>query len=82
MITLEQAKALKHGDILHHITHNNADGTPERWRVNGAVQTWKTRPNDVCVPLKRGLREYDYLDKDNLPVLCLTEEEALNKVVV
>ena len=40
-ITLEQAKNLKYGQILHHVTDKNADGTPRRWEVTGKVKIWK-----------------------------------------
>ena len=61
-ITLDEAKALTHGDILHHRTNRNADGSAQRWRVNGKVKRWKTRPDEIQVPLKYGLRGYGYLD--------------------
>ena len=71
MITLEQAKNLKHGDILHHMTNKNADGTPQRWRVNGMVKLWKRDPNRIQVPLKHGLYGYDYLTQDELNLVEL-----------
>ena len=58
-ITLEQAKALRHGDILHNTSC-------DRWRVNGKVQTWKHNPEKVKVPMKRGLYSYDYLYESDL----------------
>lgn len=58
MLTLEQAKALTHGTILHHWKQTNADGTPLRVRVNGKVQTWKTRPDECRIPVKHGLYQY------------------------
>ena len=60
-ITLEQAKKLKWRDELWHGTLKNADGTPMRFRVNGAVKTWKKNPNRIRVPLKHGLYETGYL---------------------
>lgn len=33
----------------------------ERWRRNGATQTWKTRPNDWRVPIKHGMCDYSNL---------------------
>lgn len=54
MITLDEAKALKPGDIL--IDNNN-----KRWKVNGQVKLWKTDPKRIKVPLKHGLYTYDYL---------------------
>jgi len=55
-ITKEIALTLKHGQYLYHI--NNLAG---RVRVNGKVKTWKTRPNDFKIPVKRGLYEYGYI---------------------
>ena len=79
MITLEQAKTLAWRDILYHVSNRNGDGTPERWRVNGQVKTWQTRPQDVRVPIKHGLYDYDYLTQNDLDLVCLTESEALGQ---
>jgi len=66
MLTLEQAKALKHGDVLHHTVHKNADGTPQRWRVRGKPKTWKRSPVRVEVPVKCGLYANDHLTENDL----------------
>ena len=60
MITLAEAKNLSYGDILHHVSEKNADGTPMRARVTGKVQTWKTR-DDFRIPVKHGLKECFYI---------------------
>ena len=61
-ITLEQAKSLTYGNTLYHDTLKIADGkTPMRFRVSGAVKTWKRDENRIRVPLKRGLYETGYL---------------------
>jgi len=60
-ITLEEAKQLKTGQILYHRSLRNADGSPQRWKVNGMVKTWKRNPNRIQIPLKRGLHEFSYL---------------------
>ena len=65
MITLEQAKRLRAGDYLHHIELKNADGTPQRFRVT-SVKTWKTRPDQVRIGLKRGLYEFYRIDQTEL----------------
>jgi len=70
-ITLKQAKDLKVGDILHHHKNKNADGTPQRWKVNGKVKTWKTRPNEVKIPVKYGLYAYDYITHNDLDLVDL-----------
>lgn len=73
MITLEQAKQLKHGQILHHAQARNADGTPQRWRVSGKVKTWKRSPHRVEVPLKHGLYSHRHLTEEDLDAFCLPE---------
>ena len=65
-ITLEQAKALTRGTILH-------DNRNFRWKVNGRVKTWKRDPDRVVVPIKHGLYHYDYITERNLEFLTLGE---------
>jgi len=79
MISLKQAKELRHGTIIYHMKRMNVDGSPERWAVNGKVKTWKTRPHEIQVPLKHGLWSFDYLSQENLDEFALTEEEAMEK---
>lgn len=74
MITKKQALKFTLGQVLYHKTNKNADGSPERWRVNGKVKTWKTRPSHFQVPIKYGLWSYDYLTHENSDNLCLTED--------
>ena len=76
MLTLDQAKALRYGQTLYHVRNRNADGTPERWRVNGAPKIWKRSPNRVQVPVRQGMYSYDYLTESNLHLVCLDEKEA------
>lgn len=59
MVTLAEAKSLTYGTILHTDGHN-------RFRVAGAVKTWKRNDRRVYVPLKRGLYEYGFLDETRL----------------
>ena len=33
------------------------------WRRNGATKTWKTRPGEFRIPVKYGMRGYDYIDQ-------------------
>ena len=70
-ITLEQAKALKHGDILHHYSNKNTDGTPQRWKVTGKPRLWKRDPGRVYVPLKHGLYVYGRLTEGELDHVSL-----------
>ncbi len=76
-LSLEQAKALSPGTILYHVLNRNADNTPQRWRVNGKPKTWKTRLDDVTVPVKHGLYQHGDVTQDDLDLVCLTEEEAI-----
>ena len=76
MVTKSQAECLRYGDILYAVSERNADGSPQRWRVNGACKTWKRSPERFRVPLKHGLWSYGYLDETTAEYLCLTEEEA------
>lgn len=80
MITLEQAKELKYRQVIYHTMLRNADGSPRRYRVNGAVKTWKRTPGRVDVPLKWGLYAFDRLTEDNLYQFALTEAEAKQDV--
>jgi hypothetical protein len=80
-ITLAQAKKLRHGQTLYHKKHKNADGTAQRWRVNGKPKTWKRDKSRVSVPLKYGLYNYDTLTEDELKLVQLKEPKARkNKV--
>jgi len=54
MLTLEEAKQLRPGDIL-------LDKDNRRWKVNGQVKTWKRDPLRIRVPLKHGLYAFDAL---------------------
>ena len=65
MIDKKIAENLNYGDILHHISEKNADGTPVRCRVNGVCKIWKTRPSDFKLPVKHGLRLCFYISPSN-----------------
>lgn len=78
MITLEQAKNLSYGQTLYHKINRNADGTPQRWKVNGKVKTWKRDSSRVRIPVKHGLRSFDYLEQDSIGCVALHEHEAYN----
>lgn len=62
MVTKEQALTAQH---FEHVTAKNADGTPMRCRANGACKTWKTRPLEFCLPVKRGMYEHGYITQGN-----------------
>ena len=71
-ITLQQAKDLTFGTVLEHSTNKNADGTPQRWKVNGKVKTWKRDNGRVQIPIKHGLYNFDYLTENDLMLVSKT----------
>lgn len=73
IITLEQAKNLKRGDILYSTVDRNTLGLPKKFKVNGQVKTWKTMPERVKVPLKHGLYVFGYLTEENLKFFSLED---------
>lgn len=72
-LTLEQAKALTYRDTVYHREYRNADGSAQRWRVNGKVKTWKRSPKRVQVPVKHGLYDYDYITEHELELVSLCD---------
>ena len=59
MLTVDQAKQLKRGDILIEIA------TGAKWRVNGKVKLWKRSPERFEIPVKHGLYRYSYVTEHN-----------------
>ena len=81
MITREQALQLTYRDEIHFGTCKKNVGPRggvtykvETWRVNGKVKTWKTRLSDFEVPIKFGMRAYDYLSEYNAKDFHLAAE--------
>ena len=66
-ITLEEAKALKYGQVIYHKKLKNSDGTPVRLRVSGEVKTLKRTPSYIKIPLKHGLYDHAYLINNQCP---------------
>lgn len=65
-MTIQEMQQLKYGD---HVTFRNYQNRIIRLKINGAPKVWKTRPNEVRVPVKYGLYEYGYItesDADNV----------------
>jgi len=65
-LTIDQAKQLRRGDILHETGATNEDDTCRRWRVNGQVKLWKRDVNRIQVPLSHGMYDHGYLTERNL----------------
>lgn len=70
MITLEQAKILKAGQIL-------VDDAGKKWKVSGKVKTWAKDASKVRVPLKHGMYSYGYLTERNLHLLSFPAEDSV-----
>ena len=81
MITVQEAKQVSWHDTIYEIGEYNADGTPKRYRVNGKVQFWKTRPNDFKIPVKHGLYRYGYVTQDNARYFTLGARGKKNPFV-
>lgn len=64
-LTFSEAMSLSYGDTLYSIVDKNSDGTARRWKVSGAVKTWKKDPNRIRVPLKHGLYSYDAITESD-----------------
>jgi len=65
ILNLETAKDLKLGQVLSMNYNKNSDGSCVRWRVNGKVKTWKTRPNEFKIPVKHGMYDFGYITQHN-----------------
>ena len=66
MITKQEAMDLDIGQVIYHGKNRDSKNYPQKWRVNGKTQTWKTRPNDFKVPLKHGMYDWWYLQPSNV----------------
>jgi len=74
MIELERAKQLQHGEIIHYF-----NGKCQNWRVSGKVKLWKTRPDELKVPIKYDLYGNSYLTEKVLDIIHLASECPLCK---
>lgn len=44
---------------FYHTKNKDSKGNPQKWRLNGAIKTWKRDPKRIQIPLKHGLYDYD-----------------------
>lgn len=77
MIT--KSEAMQVNSTIYVIGLYNSDGTAVRYKINGKCKTWKTRPSEFKVPIKYGLKGYDYLTDENAHLFSLTEPAPINK---
>jgi hypothetical protein len=80
-MTVDQVKALTHGQTVYHIINKNADGTAMRVRVTGKVKTWKRDAGRVQVSVKRGMYEYGYITEYNCGEFTLNEPAKVKKAI-
>lgn len=80
-LTFDTAKTLTYRTNLYHKTLRDSSGMPVTIRVNGAVKLWKTRPNDIKVPCKYGLKEGYDLTQDNMHDWSLSYTEVKENAV-
>jgi hypothetical protein len=64
-ITLDALKGMTRSDALYMPSTFSRSGF-ERWRVNGAVQTWKRDAGRVRVPVKFGLYNYSSITETEI----------------
>jgi hypothetical protein len=76
-ISYSTAISLNRGDILYHGINKNADGSPQRWKVNGKVQVWKNEPYRFKIPVKYGLYGFGYVTDKNSEPFYTKEKCAL-----
>lgn len=69
-MNLQEAKQLKQGQLVYHVTKKNADGSPMRAKVT-SIKTWKRSPERVEVRVKRGLYEYAIFNENELDQLTV-----------
>jgi hypothetical protein len=74
-MTIQEAKSLERGTIVHHATKKNKDGTPMRARVT-SVKIWKTRPDSVVVHVVHGLHDYATFNEKELDLIT-TERRSV-----
>lgn len=74
---LNEAKNLSYHQTVWVIGHYMSTGEATRVRVNGQVKTWKTRPAEIRIPFKYGLKEYGYITEDNIHLFTLVQPDPV-----
>lgn len=71
-MTLEEVK-----NASGHIHVLDKNEKVRQVKVNGAVKTWKTRPNDCKMPYKYGMYEYGYVEFVNGELTAASPEPVI-----
>ena len=77
-MTKKQFGELRRGMVLYHVKNQNADLSPQRWRIVGKMQG-SLKTGSAKWPIKHGLYAYDYLTPDNMDLLELNERAAARR---
>lgn len=64
-LTLGKLIGARVWDEIHDSKLTNADGSCVRYRVNGRLREWKTRPDQWEIPVKNGMRSHSYINNGN-----------------
>jgi len=72
-MTYEEATSLSRGEFIYLPGDMTSTGTTQKWRVNGAYKTWKTKPGVFMLPIKHGLRNFGHLTNENYQNFQLKE---------
>jgi len=64
-MTIDQARSLKKGDIIHHLSLKNADGSPMRAKVTSVIQ-FKRQPGRIDVHVKHGMYDFAIFDETTI----------------
>lgn len=73
----KDAKNLNIGDEVYVIGHYRSDGVPTHVKITGRVKLWVTRPNEIQIPYKWGIRGYGHITEGNLDSFTLERPECI-----
>ena len=71
-MNLKQAKQLKQGDLVYHVSKKNADGSKMRAKVT-SVRTWKRDLTRIEIGLKHGLYDFAKFNEFEIKLLTLKD---------
>lgn len=74
MITVKQAKDLKKGDVIYHVTQRDSKGDPKKFKVNSKPKIWKKAPDSVQFTVKYGLYDVFIVTEEDLEMFSLKED--------
>lgn len=76
-MTIDQAKNLRAGEIIYHVTRADTTG-PMKAKVT-SVKTWKRSPDRIEIRYKRGMYEFGTLFPQDLPEFTTERPETKPK---